>query len=134
VAIYESVYLNNKLKKLLPPTPSTFALYPKPTIPSSVRIQNLVAQTTTPIYLQNLALQAQGLPVTIDPSQRFSQYSRFQAPRPCLPVPTVAQLSTLATEAKSNTEEGVTALANLIALVGMAPKAGVSQPSNRPCN
>jgi hypothetical protein len=54
-----------------PPTPAEFALYPKVAVLSSVRTQALANQVCA------------SLP---DPTQRFSQYQRYQVPVPCPPL------------------------------------------------
>lgn len=66
-AVYPSMLLLGKI--CATPTPEQFALYPKVAVASSVRTQALMTRTVC------------------DPSQRFSQYRRYQVPVPCPPLP-----------------------------------------------
>ena len=62
-----------------PPTPASFALYPKVAVPCSVRTQAL---NTCTINAGPLAS-----------SQRFSKYQRFRQPVPCPPLPASARMA-----------------------------------------
>ena len=73
-------------RKCPQPTPEDFAKYPKVAGPSSILTESKVAPTNC-----------------INPTNRFSQYQRYQAPIPCQPLPQSANM------------------------------AGISQPSTRQC-
>ena len=87
VAVYPSMLLASKVCPQ--PLPEDFVDYPKVAIPSSVRTQRLADRTCA------------ALP---DPTQRFSQYTRYTPPVPCQPLPQSANM------------------------------AGISKPSTRGCN
>ena len=76
VAVYPSMLLASKVCPT--PTPAEVALYPKVAVPCSVRTS----------ALQNSACP--GLP---DPTQRFSQYDRYQPAVPCQPLPQSANMA-----------------------------------------
>ena len=73
-------------RKCPKPTPEQFAKYPKVAGPSSILTESKVAPTNC-----------------VNPTNRFSQYQRYQAPIPCQPLPQSANM------------------------------AGISQPSTRQC-
>lgn len=73
VAAYSSMLLASKVCPQ--PSSSDFALYPKVAVPSSVRTQML----TSPTCQNNV--------------NRFSQYTRYQVPVPCQPLPQSASMA-----------------------------------------
>jgi hypothetical protein len=72
VAAYSSMRLQAKCPRPLT-TPAEAALYPKVTVPSSVRTESLAK--------------------SIENTPRFSQYVRYQPPVPCLPLPQSANMA-----------------------------------------
>jgi hypothetical protein len=86
-AVYSSIRLASKVCP--PPTVADFARFPKVATPSSARTQFILDRATA------------SLP---DFKQRFTQYTRYNPPTPCSPLPPTANM------------------------------AGKSIPSSRPCN
>ena len=90
-AVYSSMHTISKLLSCPAPTPEQFASYPKVAVPSSVRSEAVRDRSYA-------------CAIETDPSQRFSQYRRYQPATPCLPLAQTAAM------------------------------AGISKPSVRRCN